>query len=347
MAGRACGAVVSAVRIEHRRSPTPELVRLLEDVRFGDRGLRYRRRNVGATLDVFADASYVSLYVDERLRGAYVLVPGAADVGGTRVAAYYRALLAIDPDVQGQGYGRRLVEAAFDALGTRHAGPALAWGLIERRNLASRKLLESVGAESAGSVDTFLVYRQWPRRSPGLRQLEGGDLDAYTAARGAAASGGGFAVRAPARLPAYGLFMDGTLVAAARIGRTVLDLGPGNAVARLLHRHAYSRFDALRRRYNRRAFTYLTIHDPLVLPPYSDCWERYLSAVLAATGTHMASFTLDASSDTCGLLEDAGLFGRFAKATRQELLLYAKAWNLDGDSLRLLHERPFEGGPIM
>lgn len=337
---------MSQAHIEHRRRATPEVVELLERVRFGDRGLRYRRRNVGATLDSFTDASYLMLHVDERLRGAYVLVPGPATLNGTRIAAYYRALLAIDPAYQGRGYGRRIVEAAFDALGERHDGPALAWGLIERHNLASRRLLESVGAEPAGSVDTCLVYRQWPRRHADLRPLEGGELHAYTEALAAAAAGG-FAVRAPTRLPAFGLFVDDTLAAAARIGRTVLDLGPGNAVARLLHRHAYSRFGALGRRYNRRAFTYLTIHDPLVLPSHAGHWEPYLSAVLAATGTHMASFTLDRSSETGALLDDAGLFGRFANATRQELLLYTRAWNLDDESLCLLRDGPFEGGPVM
>lgn len=350
MAGTAAGLVVSAAEIpniEHRRRPTPELVKLLEDVRFGDRGLRYRRRNLAATLDSFTDASYHSLHVDGQLRGGYVLVPGAATLAGAGVAAYYRALLAIDADFRGRGYGSRLVEAAFDAVADRHSGPALAWGLIERHNRASRRVLEAAGAAPVGTVDTFLVYRQWPRPDPDVRRLDGQALDTYVEALAAAGSGKGFAVRAPARLPAYGLFVDGVPVAAARIGRTVLDLGPGNAAARLLHRYAYSRFAALGRRYNRRAFTYLTIHDPLVPAQRADLWERYLSAVLAETGTHMASFTLDPSSDTYTQLDETGLFGRFAESTRQELLVYARTWNLDDDACRPLHDGPFEGGPVM
>ncbi len=350
MAGAAADPVVSGAalpRIEHRRSATPEFVRLLEDVQFGDRGLRYRRRGVAATLECFAEASYHSLYVGERLRGGYVLVPGTARLGGAQVATYYRALLAIEAGFRGRGYGRLLVESAFDAIAEDHREPTLAWGLIERHNRASQKLLEAAGAVPAGTVDTFLVYRQWPRRDVAVRRLDGQALNAYVEALEATGSGKGFEVRASARLPAYGLFVNGVPVAAARFGRTVLDLGPGNAAARVLHRYAYSRFAALGRRYNRRAFTYLTVHDPLVSARHAGLWGRLLGAVLAETGTHMASFTLDPASDTHALLDDAGLFGRFAKATRQELIVYARNWNLGGDAERVLRDGPLEGGPIM
>ncbi len=338
---------MSATRIEHHERPTPELIRLLEQVPFGDSGLRYRRRNVAQALGSLNEASYFSLYDDDRLRAAYALLPGRATLGGVRVASYYRALLAVDPDVQRRGYGRQIVGAAFDAIAERHREPTLAWGLIERHNHASRGLLESMGAVPAGSVHTFLVYRQWPRSAAGLRELDGQALKAYAEALDATNSGRGLVVRAPTGLPAYGLFVGNTLAAAARIGSTVLDLGPGDAVARLLHRYAYSRFGAIGRRYNRRAFTYTTIHDPLIVPQYADRWKPFLSAVLARTGTHMASFTLDPASDANTLLDAAGLFGRFAKRSRKELLLYTRAWHVDGDLLGRLGKGPFEGGPAM
>lgn len=338
---------MSKPRIEHHERPTPELIQLLERVSFGDSGLRYRRRNVAQALGSLAEASYFSLYEDTRLRAAYVLVPGHATLDGVRVASYYRALLAVDPNVQRQGYGRRIVGAAFSAIARQHQEPTLAWGLIERGNHASRRLLESMGAVRAGSVHTLLTYRQWPRRAAGFRQLDERELGAYADGLQTLNGGRGLVVRAATNLPAYGLFVDDTLVAAARIGSTVLDLGPGDTVARLLHRYAYSRFGALGRRYNRRAFTYVTIHDPLVVPQYADRWDQFLNAVLARSGAHMASFTLDSAGSAYALLDGAGLFGRFAQRSRKELLLYARTWHVDSDLLDRLHKRPFEGGPAM
>ena len=60
----------------------------------------------------------------------------------------------------------------------------------------------------------------------------------------------------------------------------------------------------------------------------------------------MALFTLDPTSEIAAALEDAGVLGRFANATRSELRLMVNTWNLDDSWLDAVQRAPVSGGPV-
>ncbi|MEO1247368.1 MAG: GNAT family N-acetyltransferase [Pseudomonadota bacterium] len=338
------------ISIEVLPQPGAELIGLIESVPFGDEGLSYRRADVGRLLRN-ADRPVCFCARDEdsgAIRGSYVLTLSKALLDGRPVRSCYRGLLAVDETVRGTGVGRRLVDRAFDWLAEesrRDDSALLSWGLIEERNLASRRLLEARGAEELRFLQTQLVYRQWPRDSAAVIELDESQKHAYDAQRLSAAKG--LALTAGSALPVFGLMSGDELVAAARVGVQELDLGEGGRTARFLHRHAYSRFAVLGKRYNRRAFRYLSIHDPLVRAERGSAWREFLSALLARHELHMAMFTLDTESQAAETLDEAGVTGRFAKATRSRLALSANAFNGPDDWRDRIRNTPVLGGPVL
>lgn len=325
--------------------PSPDLVGFLEAIEFGGQGLRYRRKRLAPALARLDEAVFLSLRDDTTIRASCALSRSPASLDDSPVRAVYRGLLAVDPACRRRGLGRRMVENALaeaEALGGSQ--PTLSFGLIEAENTASLRLLQSLGAIDVGRLDSRLVYRQWPRRSRRLLAIDQEHGAAFEERLAAQRPPRGLGIRAPMRNPAFGLVDGGRLLAAARVGVTTLDLGPGGPLARFLHRQAYGRYPALGSRYNRRDFRYLTIHDPLVGD--AGAWPEFLEALLAEYETHMALFTLDPRSDTAEALEAESIFGRFAKATRQELLLVARGWNLGADWAERIRAAPVTGGPV-
>ncbi len=326
-------------------APTPALIEFLESVRFGGDGLRYQRVAVADAIDALGNAHWLALRKAGRIGGSYMLSEAPARLDDGTVNASYRGLLAVDASLRRRGYGKALVESAFEHLEQRAGqAPLLSFGLIERSNTASRRLLETLGGQTVGALESRLVYRQWPGPSSNLIRLDDARLADYMQRLGARSTG--LTLSAPATLPAWGLLRDDQLVAAARVSHSAIDLGEGGPLARLLHRYAYSRIRAIGKRYNRRAFTWLGIHDPLVEADPADAWPEFISALLAAHDRHMALFTLDEAGQPARLLQDAGVFGRFADATRQELRLVASGWNLPAGWEERTRATPILGGPV-
>lgn len=326
--------------------PQPALVDFLESVEFGGSGLRYRRKELADTLRRLAPSRFISICDRDRLVGTYILTPTRVDLAGESVPADYRGLLAVALSHRRQGIGRRLVEAALDHAQASAAGePRLSFGLIESGNEASLRLLEAYGGKRLGTLESQLVYRQLPRSSPSLRRLDFDEAAAYTDELQRLESGSGVIIRSAAELPLYALVAGSRIRAAARVGISTIDLGPGGALARFLHRYAYGRFDVLRKRYNRRAFRYLTIHDPLVSAE-PEAFEEFTNALLAQFAAHMALFTLDPGSEDARRLASTGLFGRFSRLTRQELQIIAHSWNLPDERFARAAAGPIIGGPV-
>jgi GNAT superfamily N-acetyltransferase len=333
-------------RVDLVSRPEASVVELLESVEFGSAGLRYRRKAMASALERLAPSEYLTIREQGNLIAAYTLTPTQVSLANEKLPAVYRGLLAVAPTHRRQGIGRKLVETALEHIRDATADkPTFCFGLIESRNEASLKLLEDQGGKNIGSLESRLIYRQWPRPSSLLRQLDGSLANAYAESLERQHSGSALVIQAAAGLPLFGLVDGSQLRAAARVGAATLDLGPGGWFARFLHRHAYGRFEALGKRYNRRAFRYLTIHDPLVTDSLG-AFRDFTEALLARYDAHMALFTLDPLSETAGRLAAAGLLGSFSRTTRQELIIMAHGLGIPEERLERARSGPATGGPV-
>ena len=336
------------IRFRQLRSADSSFIRLLESTSFGSDGLQYRRTDVGRMLEAARGLRCFAAYEGPYLCGAYVLVLSDARLAQRDVQVCYRGLLAIDAAHRKRGVGRGLVEHAMawvEEESRRRNTPILSFGLIEKNNRSSRRLLSAFGAAESRSLETRLVYRQWPRPNPRLLVLDEPHCREYDRQRLAGARG--LALSAASPLPAYGIESDAGLLAAARVSVQEIDLGPGNRFAQFMQRHAYGRFEALGRRYNRRAFRYLGIHDPLVDTNHPEVWRTLVPALLARYGVHMALFTLDPDTGPARLLDNAGVTGLFSRATRNRLVLAVRGIRCEADWETEIEAGGVVGGPVL
>jgi len=336
------------IRFRQLLQPDSHFIELLESTRFGSDGLQYRRADVERMLEGARGLRCFAAYDNSSLCGAYVLVLSKATLAQRDVLVAYRGLLAVDAAHQNRGVGRGLVEHAMawaEEESERRSAPILSFGLIEEHNRHSRRLLETLGAVESRILETRLVYRQWPRPSDRLVALDEGRCKAYDEQRLAGARG--LALTAASPLPAYGIDGDAGLLAAARVSLQEIDLGSGSRLSQFLQRHAYERFEALGRRYNRRAFRYLGIHDPLVDAKHPEAWRTLVPALLAHYRAHMALFTLDPDTEDARLLNSVGIMGLFSKATGNRLVLAARGIRCGSDWQTALKAGGVVGGPVL
>jgi GNAT superfamily N-acetyltransferase len=335
-----------------RRSPTPAYVRQLEQASFGTSGLRYRRLGIPDTLGRLPAPAFLELRDDGELVGTYALasrrLSGSAAGAVSRSHGLYRGLLTVRKDRQGTGLGRLLVEQTLDWVGreaARREQAQLSWGCVESRNERSLGLLAARGARSLGTLETMLVYRQWPRPKVALEEI--GDPRDAAVDEALAASERDCGLRAAAGGgPFFAVTDDRGIVAGARAVVTRIDMGRIGGYWDWLYAGLLRHVPAARRRFDPRCFTYVRLGDVVVRPGGAPVWHDFLTSLMARHRTHMAMFVLDPRRRASRLLREAGVFGRFAAATRQELVVLARGWQLDPEILDGLAATPLAIGPL-
>lgn len=339
----------AGVRITATREPGDALLGLLARLRFGSDGLRYRRLNVAEQLARLPTAVYLSLELDGRIAGSYVLAETTlASVSGP-ICGIYRGLLGVDPSARSQGVGRQFVKAVLgwvDDAARRHGGPVLSWGCIESANRPSLNLLQSLGGERLGELETLTVFRQWPRRRIGIVEA-GAGLEAAVSA-GLAETYEDCALR-PARYTAAGFRAvtdERGIVAGARASLTRVDIGAPGGVLDCAWHALLRRVAPARRRFDPRDFRYLRLSDVIVREGAERVWRDLLPTLLAEHDAYFAMFMLDPSSRARARLGRAGLFGHLTARTRQRVAVLAHTWGLAPRDRRDLASRPLAIGPL-
>jgi len=308
--------------LELKPIATPAIVRLIGDTQFGSGGLRYRRLDVDRLIERRQPTAYLSLRQGDRLLASYVLTGIKLSAGGECVDGVYRALLCVAADAQGQGFGRLMVTEALKWLDTRAgelARPLLSYGCVERANSRPQSLLGASGAREIGFLHTQMVYRQWPRRRLELLRLDGQTSAKVKDAQSDASADCCLAPAEPMAATFFAVANDAMIMAGAhaRIVRINFDRigGPWDFLSERIFAHV----GPARRRFDPRNFTYLQLDGVVAQPGCGRLWRDFLSTLMAEHGVHMAMFTLDPTRQLSARLERSRVFGRVARATRQEL----------------------------
>jgi len=327
-------------------SPGAAFKNCLGDSVFGSAGIRYRRLDVDRQLGRFPCPVFVELLSNGQLAGAYLFSIQPLVVNGQPALGVYRGMLTVKEEYKGRGLGRWMVEHSIDWIerATADAGvPVLSWGCIDASNERSLRLLQSLGARRLGSLVSMLVYRQWPAERIAIEEAEQGSLeddmrqslsDCVVTKRGCTPGAH------------YRVSGDEALPSAATVNEVRLEMqamgSHWDAMYRLLLKHAAP----ARRRFDPDNFRYLRLADLVVDRANVRCWPAFVSTLLARHDLHMAMFVLDPASSQFRLLDEAGVFGRFGRATQQQIEVLGQAWHCDADFLPAVAAAPLGIGPL-
>lgn len=320
-------------RLTGYRELPPGFAERLAGIHFGTAGLRYRRPEIARVLDALPQPVFIELCKNETAIGTYVVSFVPLRLGASDALGAYRSMLSVVATEAGQGAGRWMVENSLEWLADLCRAldrPALSWGCVERDNRRSAELLGAVGADMLGSLESLMVYRQWPRgkltvRTPG-RSLR--DDLAERSFRVFDDCGSAVIVRIDEHYRVAELRNGAMLGARAVPQRLCLERigGHWDAIYRRLLRHS----PAARRRFDPEDFRFLRLTDLVVDRDTVDAWPDFISSLLHEHECHMAMFVVDRRGGPGRLLEEAGIFGRFAAATRTDIDVHGRM--LAGDS---------------
>jgi GNAT superfamily N-acetyltransferase len=321
----------------------------IEETLFGTEGLRYRRLGVREQLNRLPRGVFVELHVAGSLTGTYMIAGSGLDGGPAGTAGLYRGLLSVRPEARGAGLGRQLVRHTFNWLESRardSGRPAVSWGCIERANLRSMRVLESLGARPLGSLESLTTYQQWPREKTAVDELDESSAADIQAALASTFADCGLRLPAGDAGDYFALTSGSTLVAGARATLTRVDMASSGSAWDWIYRYLVRHVPAARRRFDPQNFTYLRLSDIVIREGHEQRWKELLGAIKARHGVHMAMFMLDPRARARQLLERAGVFGRLTASTRQEVVVLANAWNTSPDVLRDAAAKPLGIGPL-
>ncbi len=324
-----------------------DFVRLIEDATFGTSGLRYSRLDVASQIKKLPDPTFIEMRRDDDLVGTYVLAGSSLRFEDAAIRGVYRALLTVAGNEKGSGLGRWMMSNTLDWVGKRaeETGESvMSWGCVEERNEPSLHLLRSLGLQSLGSLESMMVYRQWPQKNSRIVDVDAGLINAVADARQATVADCGLTQRVDRDWLA--LVVDGQVKVAARAALVRVNMETIGGFWDSAYRHLLRYVPPARLRFDPENFSYVRISDPVVLPDGVGLWSDFISGLMARFDTHMAMFVLDPRSRARRLLNHGRVFGRLGRATRQSIQVVANTWNMDADAMTRMRNAPLGLGPL-
>jgi len=287
---------MSTVRITIEPTAPGEFVALAGRLRFVRGAARYRRADLGAQLQRFAQPTFVVARERDAVLGGCVLDRRRLSLDGRPVDGLYRALLGVRAERGGEGIGRAIVAAAFeqaDRLADERQTPVLSYGCVDAANAASLALLRRHGAQPCGALATALLYRQWPRAQPGLQRAD--DAVRADAARLVALGEAdcGWRDTVDAGSPGWVWQDERGPAIVANVALSTLSFDTLGALNDRLVAALVEPFGFARKRFDRSAFRYVRLSAVGVRPGAEADWRRFLDSLLHAHGCHYAMLVID------------------------------------------------------
>ncbi|MEM7081572.1 MAG: hypothetical protein AAF465_02480 [Pseudomonadota bacterium] len=297
---------------------------LIARTEFGEGGMRYRRLDVDRSLESLGrDVAYVRLVRADTLVGTYLLRRHTLLVHDRPILGVYRSSLCLNASMKGKGLGTRIVQQTLswlDGLAARNGESFVSYGCVERANQPSMGAL-SAHTTSIGTLRTQLVYRQWPRATLALTEL---DADDPRVIQAQAQTYDDCGVRVASDAPFLAKVEDGQIVAGAQARLVRIDFSRIGQPWDFLSKHVFAYASPARRRFDPHDFRYVQLDNAVVLPGFEAVWKPLLATFMARANTHMAMLTLDPTCQASSRLAPC-ISGYFARATQQHVSVLARA----------------------
>lgn len=153
------------------RGLSTEVTDFLADVAWGTEGAVIEHRNTGERVAYITNPTLVAVKKDAEILATAVFCNGVMRSGPYSYNYYYVRYFAASRQIRGKGMVKHLSAKVMEAIRYGEKQPTIFVACVERDNLASYKVVSSVGYEHVGTFKSHGFSRFFPKSDPRLEQV--------------------------------------------------------------------------------------------------------------------------------------------------------------------------------
>lgn len=294
--------------------PDERAIALLRQTTYGTKGVRYRQTGQAEKIHQLHNPYFFHLYHQHELIGFYCLDQRPIGFPGASVMGYYGRYLAVQDEVQGNGYGQLLKSIAIDYIEHNAPTPYLFYSYIEAQNIRSMSASLKEGFAAVAQLKTYMFRRFSPKIDPRFRHSSSVDP-----ARVLKLIEGQFAqygfqnfININYQRQYFTLEENGRILAGVQANPVVWQLVHIPGKAGPLIKHIAPFIPGLRRFFNPNKQAFVVLEGVYVEQTRPDLLPILLESVLAHFNHHTAMWQIDEKDPLIHLLKSPQL-GRFSQ----------------------------------
>ena len=164
--------LTSDLTFDTRAEMPRDFVPLVENVRWGTKGVLYRVKNYHTTLDSLPPRLHLLLRKSGRLVAGRIAIRKSLSSANELIDAFYHSLFSVHPAEQGKGYGKLLAHLTLGHLERLLKRPGLIYAYIEEGNLRSATIAASIGYRRFGQFYAHTIGFLSPKPSSRVGPLD-------------------------------------------------------------------------------------------------------------------------------------------------------------------------------
>ena len=150
---------------------------LLMKTVWGSGGTHYEHLGGEQTVKEMFDPHVITLEKDEELIACALFCKREVKVNSHTYNSFYTRYFAANPVFRGQGIVKQNGAATMSMIRKDVAEPSLFYAVVEKKNYASKKIVESVGYNPIALLKTVGISRYFPKKNSSVRKLSAAELE--------------------------------------------------------------------------------------------------------------------------------------------------------------------------
>lgn len=166
----------SEVKIFKEHGVSERVRKLLVDITWGSEGTHYNHAGGDDKVKTMFDPYVLSLENEKDLIGCALFCRRNTKSGSREYSSFYTRYFATSLKYRGKGLAKKYGAKSMELIRKGVSLPTLFYAVVEKKNFASRKIVESVGYQKVATIKTIGFSRFFPKRKGDVRQLTASEL---------------------------------------------------------------------------------------------------------------------------------------------------------------------------
>jgi len=312
------------IKFETLKQPNTEIYGLLANTIYGTKGLRYRHCDSEKRIDNLFNPDFHVAYADDKLAGCIVFCR-RVDLNRNQEIFYIR-FFSVQPELRGNGIGKKLVEYAGDYYSKTQKLPAVFYAYIENENIRSMKVSKNMESMKNSQFKTVLFSRFNPKKSNRVEKIDSVDYPIIEKQLKAH-----YAIHSLFHLntfsinnPYYVIRKNGEILAGIQSNNVKWEIVNIPGFNGFLMQKIIPRLPYLRKLFNPKSFEFISLENIIIKKGHEADFFELLEGVMHDQNGNMAMTWLDTSDPMISAFtnkKELGFISRIQEPTPANIML--------------------------